>query len=86
MNMHRTSTYSVTTGSETPDGGSLDLEELAAQTQLLESQSTVTAHVPQDVRLRVQRSATHAQVLVEGGILPSGTMLAGVLSTVTAQP
>lgn len=86
MNVHETKSFTLTTSADTPDGAGIDLEELAATTELLESQCTVAAHVPADVRLVLGRSATHAQVLVTGGVLPAGTMLEGMLSTVSARP
>lgn len=86
MNIHTTRAYTLTTSSETADGDGLDLEELLASAILLESQCTVMATVPPGVLLRVGASATHARVLVEGGALPSGTVLTGVLSTVSARP
>ena len=86
MNVHETKTFTLTTSAETADGDGLDVEELMAHAQLLDSQCTVQAAVPPGVLLRVAASPTHARVLVTGGALPSGTVLSGVLSTVTARP
>lgn len=86
MNIHETKTFTLTTSAECVDGDGLDLEELVAHALLLESQCTVQAAAPPGVLLRVAASATHARVLVEGGALPSGTVLSGVLSTVSARP
>ena len=85
MNIHTTKDFHVTTSADIADGASLDLEELA-QAQLLESQCRVNAHVPAEVRLAIRASATHATVLVAGGVLPAGTVLDGVLSLVRATP
>lgn len=86
MNIHTTKSFTLTTSSETADGAGLDLEELVTHARLLESQCTVLAPAPPGVRLSIGASATHARVLVEGGALPSGTVLTGVLSTVSARP
>lgn len=86
MNVHETKSFTLTTDAEIADGEGLDLEELVPHAQLLESQSTVQAPVPPGVLLRVAASPTHARVLVAGGALPSGTVLSGTLSTVSAQP
>lgn len=87
MNIHTTKSFTLTTDAETADGGMVDLEDLDPHADLIGSQSRVTsAHVPQDVRLSLVRGATKAQVLVEGGVLPSGTVLEGVLSLVSARP
>lgn len=86
MNVHETKSFTLTTSAETADGDGLDLEELVAHALLLESQCTVQATVPPGVLLRVGASATHARVLVTGGALPSGTVLSGMLSVVSARP
>lgn len=86
MNIHETKTFTLTTSAETADGAGVDLEELVAHAHLLESQCTVQADVPPGVLLRVAASPTHARVLVTGGALPSGTVLSGMLSTVSARP
>lgn len=87
VNIHETKTFAYTTDVLTPDGGLVDLEDLATHAELIGSQCTVTSvSIPQDVRLSLVRGATKAQVLVEGGSLPSGTKLEGVLSVVTARP
>lgn len=86
MNIHETKSFTLTTSAETADGDGVDLEALVTHALLLESQCTVQAAVPPGVLLRVAASPTHARVLVTGGALPSGTVLSGVLSTVSAQP
>lgn len=86
MNIHETKSFTLTTSAETADGDGVDLEELVAHALLLESQCSVQATVPPGVLLRVVASPTHARVLVMGGALPSGTVLSGTLSTVSAQP
>ena len=90
MNIHQTRSYTLTTGSDTLDGASLDLEEVATYAHLLESQCPVLATLPAGVTLRPFLTTTdgvrRAALRVEGGTLPSGTVLSGVLSTVSAQP
>lgn len=86
MNVHETKSFTLTTDAEIADGDGVDLEELASAAQLLESQCTVQATLPPGVLLRVAASPTHARVLATGGAVPSGTVLTGVLSTVSARP
>ena len=86
MNIHETKTFTLTTDAEIADGDGVDLEELMAAAILLDSQCSVQATVPDGVLLRVGTSPTHARVLVTGGALPSGTVLSGTLSMVTARP
>ena len=86
MNIHETKAFTLTTSAEIADGDGIDLEELMTAAILLDSQCTVQATVPPGVLLRVAASPTHARVLVAGGALPSGTVLSGTLSTVSAQP
>lgn len=86
MNIHTTKSYSYTTTADTAEGTTVDLEALAGETQVLESQCTVLGAAPQGVSLRVLGTPTHAQVLVEGGALPAGTVLTGVLSIISARP
>lgn len=86
MNIHETKTFTLTTEAEIADGDGVDLEELLAAAILLDSQCSVQATVPDGVLLRVAASPTHARVLVSGGVVPSGTVLTGTLSMVSARP
>lgn len=86
MNIHTTKTFTLTTGADTLDGAHVDLEDLQPLAHLLESQCTVQAQTPPGVLLRVVASPLRARVLVTGGTLPSGVVVSGVLSVVSAQP
>lgn len=75
-----TSDLDVTATEAVDAGAVLALQELAAGTRLLESQSFVA--LPAGVEAAVLRDATGAALAVTLGTLPAGTRLQGKLSVV----
>ena len=86
MNIHTTHSYTLTTGTDADPGALIDVEALTPPAILVESQCTALGILPAGAALVMVASGGNAQLLVSGATVPSGTVLSGAVSTVSATP